>query len=344
MAILPPVGYLSNGRFVLVQHLGGGGFGDVYEAFDRGEDRPVAIKVPKPTVRIDDVLLEGQLHIRLSDHRHIADIYHIGFDGPGAYFSLRLLRGGSARDRIAQGPVELTAVVEWVRAILTALQHAHDLGVLHRDLHVANILFDDAGAAYLTDFGISEDAVRKHSALAQYPPIASPEFLVGGHSSVQTEVWQMGCVLYKLLTGQDPFGPAPTRADLRDTGPRDTVQSLNPQVTMRLARVIRTALRIDPADRFQTAQDMLNALNACPVRCSWTRLAGPGESWTTEVGGSRYLLTLATRPRAGLELTLQRDAGSGLRRVHIARPADPRAGRDELARILRTVVENGRWP
>src|SRR5207249_11432102 len=170
---------LANGRFLLYRRIGGGGFGDVFEAYDQAEQRLVAIKIYKPHVGVDRVLVEGQLHIRLSEHPNVADIYHIGFDGPFPYLSLRLLRGGSAAERVSGGRVSLQEAVAWTRSVLAALQHAHDLGILHRDLRGANILFDDVGNVYICDFGIAEDALRQQPFPAGYPPHYSPEFLEG---------------------------------------------------------------------------------------------------------------------------------------------------------------------
>jgi serine/threonine protein kinase len=340
---MQPILQLANGRFLLYRRLGGGGFGDVYEAFDQAEQRMVAIKIFKPHVGVDRVLVEGQLHIRLSEHPDVGDIFHIGFDGPSPYLSLRLLRGGTAADRLIQGHVTIQEAVAWTRAVLAALQHAHDLGILHKDLRAANILFDDLGSVYLCDFGIAEDPVRRQQFPAVYPPHQSPEFLEGKPSSVQTEIWQMGCVLYHLLTGQQPFGPNPTRQDLTEAGPKRSVQALNPQIPDQVARVIRRALRIDPLARFQSAHEMLEAINNCSVRTSWTMVLGPGEAWEATTPEGNLLLRIEVRPRAGPSVTVLRDMGNGARAVFRQGYRTIGEARKAAGELMRNVVKSGQW-
>jgi eukaryotic-like serine/threonine-protein kinase len=340
---MQPILHLANGRFLLYRPLGSGGYGSVYEALDQAEQRWVAIKLYHPNVQVDQVLLEGQIHVRLSQHPNVADIYHIGFDGPAPYLSLRLLRGGSAEGKLVAGQVNLQEAVAWTRSILAALQHAHDLGVLHRDLRLSNLLFDEAGNAYLTDFGISEDALRKQATAIAYPPHQSPEFIEGKPSTVQTEIWQAGCFLYRLLTGERPFGPKPTRADLKDSGPPRSIQSLNAQVPLQLARVVRRALRIDPANRFPTAHAMHEAIAACEIRASWVPVPGTTDAWHANIVEGELVVQIEQRPRAGPVLIVTRDLGKGPRAVLRRGFGSLNPARQAAGEVMRRVVKDGSW-
>jgi serine/threonine-protein kinase len=326
-----------------MQRLGGGGFGDVYEAFDQAEQRWVAIKVYHPNVQVDLALLEAQLHIKLSEHPNVADIYHIGFDGASPYLSLRLLRGGSADDKLKAGPVTLQAAAAWLRAVLAALQHAHDLGILHRDLRLSNLLFDEAGNPYLSDFGLAEDAVRKQAIAFGYPAHQSPEFMDGNPTTERSEIWQAGCVLYRLLTGERPFGIRPTRADLRDSGPPRSIQSINPQVPLQLARVVRKALRIDPADRYQSAHEMHEGIVACDIRASWVVVPGSPDTWHADIAEGELVLQIEQRRRAGPKLVVRRDLGSGPRTVLKATYGNLNQARKAAGEVMRRVVKDGTW-
>jgi len=338
-----PILHLANGRFLIYRRLGGGGYGTVYEAFDQAEQRWVAIKIYHPNIQVDQALLEGQIHLLLSKHRNVADIYHIGFDGPAPYLSLQLLRGGSAESRLAAGQVSLQEAAAWSRALLAALQHAHDLGILHRDLRLSNLLFDEAGNAYLSDFGISEDAVRKQAVAVSYPPHQSPEFMDGKPTTIQSEIWQAGCFLYRLLTGERPFGMAPTRQDLKDSGPIRSIQSLNPQVPLQLARVVRKALRINPADRYQSAHAMHEAIDACEVRASWVGIPGRPEAWHATVDDGQLVVQIEQGPRGRPLLLVRRDLGKGPRMVLKRQMGSLIDARRAAGDVMRRVVRDGRW-
>jgi DNA-binding SARP family transcriptional activator/WD40 repeat protein len=162
-ASTPPSGTRLRG-YVIHAPLGEGAFGRVYEATQPGTDRRVAIKAIRPDLADSTDFIrrfesEARLVARL-EHPHIVPLYDYWREPGGAYLVLRLLRGGSARDAVVTGGAwSLRRVDRLVEEVGGALIHAHAAGVRHNDVRGANVLLDEQGAAYLTDFGIADTAV-----------------------------------------------------------------------------------------------------------------------------------------------------------------------------------------
>jgi serine/threonine-protein kinase len=253
------------------------------------------------------------------------------------------LRNGSIEARCDAANVSIVEAVRWTRNGLAGLGHAHALGVLHRDIKPGNLLIDDEERAVLSDFGIAEDTVRQLLANPNiYGLHAAPELLQGQPSSVQSDIFAIGCTLYRLLTGEYPFASID---DIRaGTPPRD-VHLLNPQIPLSLRDVVRMALALDPAARYEDARRMSEALASCSIRNSWHRVEDPDavDAWTTTTPEGTYDLRVASRPRRGdFELRVRLDRGSGPRQVlSSAFESQARALRARRTALVR-VVEGAR--
>jgi serine/threonine protein kinase len=226
------------------------------------------------------------------------------------------LPNGSVEARLNAGSVSIVDAVRWTRNVLAGLGHAHALGVLHRDIKPGNLLIDSEGRAVLSDFGIAEDTIRNLLANPNiYGVHAAPELLHGHGSSVQTDIFAIGCTLYRLLTGTYPFASI---ADIQaSVQPRD-VHKLNPQIPLSLRNVVRKALACDPADRYRDARRMSEELGDCGIRNSWTPIADPAavEVWQAQTPGGLYELRVVARPRVGgFDVIARLDQGTGLRQV-----------------------------
>src|SRR5512147_2071902 len=147
--------------YELRERIGAGGFGAVYRAYQSTVGREVAVKIILPGLANQPEFIrrfegEAQIVARL-EHPHITPLYDYWRDPTGAYLVMRWLRGGSLRDALGTGPFELRATALLLDQIAGALSLAHRNEVIHRDIKPGNILLDEDGNAYLTDFGIAKD-------------------------------------------------------------------------------------------------------------------------------------------------------------------------------------------
>ena len=200
--------------YQLIEPIGEGAFGVVYRARQPFIDREVALKVILPEHANQPQFIrrfeaEAQLVAQL-EHPHIVPLYDYWRDPQGAYLVMRLMGGGNLAERLLDGPLELTRAVQLIDQVASALHHAHQQGVVHRDLKPANILFDDAGNAYLSDFGIAK-ALSSHAdltatgAILGTPAYISPEQVQSLPISPQTDIYTLGILLFEVLSGLHPF-------------------------------------------------------------------------------------------------------------------------------------------
>jgi serine/threonine-protein kinase len=242
---------IHGGRYSMLGHLGGGHFGEVWRGRDNVQGDAVAIKLLGSTVTLDQALLEARLLTRLRQHDRIVTIRNVELAAPGAFIVMDFLPAGSVGARMTPTGIDLVDAVRWTRDALGGLAHAHDLGVVHRDVKPDNFLVDDAGRAVLSDFGIAEDTINKLLANSVvYWPHAAPEMATSG-SSARSDIFAMGATLYRLMTGEYPFSDPAQAA----TGSFVDPHRLNPQIPMSVTRAVRIALAADPAARYPDARD-----------------------------------------------------------------------------------------
>ncbi len=308
-----PTHIIHHGRYSLLRRLGSGHFGEVWQGRDNIQDDEVAVKLLGRNVSLDAALLEVQLLTRLRRHERVVTIRNVELAPPVGFIVMDYLPAGSTGDRLASGNVTIVEAVRWTRDALGGLAHAHEMGVLHRDIKPDNLMLDDAERAVLSDFGIAEDTIRDLLAVsAVYARHAAPEVYTVGTSRA-SDIFAMGATLYRLLTGKYPFADYSAAAAGALTDPH----RLNPQIPMALTRVVRRALAPDPADRYADARAMLTALNNCDVRYSWSRNDEPGdlETWAADGPDGRYELRLAQRSKGDFLVAMTRDKGKGPRHV-----------------------------
>src|SRR5919109_1284896 len=203
----------------LLDRIGEGAYGAVHRAFQPEVGREVAIKIIHPRLANDPEFIrrfatEAQLIARL-EHPHIVPLYDYWREPDGAYLVMRYLRGGSLRQALAHGPLSPDRAVTVVDQIALALAAAHRQGVIHRDVKPANILFDEEGNAYLSDFGIAKDLAAARgtstdrSTPSRFAYYISPEEARGDPPTHLGDVYSLGLVMYELLAGRHPFAETP---------------------------------------------------------------------------------------------------------------------------------------
>ena len=251
------------GRFTLIGQAGSGGMGIVYEAKDRADGRRVAIKVitglPGPNERAR-FTAEAEVLERL-DHPAIVDYVDHGLTRDGEpYIAMEWLDGESLAARLERGRLSVAETVMLGERIADALEHAHANGVVHRDLKPSNVFLVDGklADAHLIDFGVAKsDKDLTHTGqLIGTPGYMAPEQARGDKSvAASADLFALGCVLYKALTGRDAFAGQDVmevlaRLLLEDPTP---VDELAPDVPPRLAHLIGSLMSKDPKQRLGDA-------------------------------------------------------------------------------------------
>jgi serine/threonine protein kinase len=269
--------------YEILAELGRGGMGVVYQARQKSTDRVVALKMLLPgqlveTAAVQRLRAETEAIIAL-DHPHIVPVYDVGEREGRPYFTMRLLEGGSLAGSISRFRDEPRAVATFLATVARAVHHAHQRGLIHRDLKPGNILLDADGRPYVSDFGLVKHAEREGSltesgAILGTPSYMAPEQASGQRGMVTTlvDVYSLGAILYELLTGQPPFREATAFQTLLDVMERAPIppRVLNPKVDLDLATICLKCLAKNPAERYASAaalaEELERWLNGEPIR------------------------------------------------------------------------------
>ncbi|ALG83993.1 serine/threonine-protein kinase [Gordonia phthalatica] len=245
------------GRYRLVQLLGRGGMGEVYEAVDTDKDRSVALKL-LPTALADDdafrtrFLRESQTVARLNDP-HIIPIHDFGELDGQLFLDMRIVRGHDLRSVIKAGPLPPERAVVIVEQVAAALDTAHASGLLHRDVKPENVLLDDRDFAYLADFGLAQSAGQTRltstgMAIGSFAYMAPERFGTDVPAGPSSDVYALTCVLYECLTGAQPFAATSIEQIIAGHLSRPV-----PATETVFDGVIAVGMAKDPAARFPSA-------------------------------------------------------------------------------------------
>jgi tRNA A-37 threonylcarbamoyl transferase component Bud32 len=296
-------GRILAGRYRLGSLLGVGGMARVYLASDQVLERPVAVKVLSPPTVQDPVFVErfrreARSVARLS-HPNIVAVYDSGSDAGLHYLVMEYVPGQSLAQLLARrGRLTPRQAAELGVEVCAALAAAHAQGLVHRDVTPANVLVGDDGRVKVTDFGIAKAAAATTltgtGTVLGTAAYLSPEQAQGGPVDARSDLYSVGCMLYELLCGVPPFGsgadgPSVVVATRHLHQPPEPPSARNPQVDASLDAVVLTALVKDPAQRYQSAVELQDALGRV--------LAGDG---VAAGSGSPRAATVATEPLDGL--------------------------------------------
>ena len=266
------------GRYLVDREVGRGGMATVFLAQDQKHDRQVALKVLHPELAAslgsERFLREIQIAARLQ-HPHILPLYDSGQADTLLYYVMPFVEGESLRDRLTrekQLPVE--DAVKLGRDIAAALDYAHRHGVVHRDIKPENVMLHE-GEAIVTDFGIAKavsaaggESLTQTGLAVGTPAYMSPEQASGeGEPDGRSDVYSLGCVLFEMLAGTAPFTGSTVQALItkRFTEPVPSVRAARKEVTGELELVVTKALAREPAQRFDTAAQVVQALGSPKV-------------------------------------------------------------------------------
>lgn len=255
---------LHHKNLELLEKIGEGGAGAVYRAHQEILDREVAVKVILPHYAnhpdfIRNFELEAQLVARL-EHPHIVPLYDFWRDPDGAFIVMRYLKGGSLKGRLSQGMLSLTEVDEMLNQLTNALSAAHRASVVHRDLKPDNILLDEDGNAYLSDFGIARRTGHDPTEENVSGTLAymAPEQLMSHPTHVSMDIYSMGIILFELLTGEHPFKRYSPGEMIRMqmNEPLPELADFRPELPDSLGEVIEKATSKTPDERYTEVRDL----------------------------------------------------------------------------------------
>ena len=260
-----------------------GGMADVYQAVDVRLGRTVALKVLAPSLVADQearrrFFREARAASALQ-HPNICAVYEVGEVEDFVFIAMPYIAGKTLRELLEHGPLPVERVLGYALDIAEALEEAHRQGIIHRDIKPSNVIVDERDRAIVLDFGLAkrvrweersaEEAltlsqITTTSALIGTTPYMSPEQVRGEPLDARSDIFAFGTLLYELLTGQRPFRGATDieilHAILYDEP--EPMSALVPNVDFELERIVRKALRKDPADRYQTISEMKEDLVA----------------------------------------------------------------------------------
>lgn len=298
------VGEMVGGRYTIESLLGQGGMSSVYKGTDPNLRRPVAVKLIHSHLASDKEFVrrfeEEAAAVARLRHPHIIQVFDFNHDGDTYYMVLEYVEGQTLEEYLQQLTEKGEMMgIEQVRQVMsklcTAVGYAHQQGMIHRDLKPANVMIRPDGTPLLMDFGIVKmvEGANHTATGAVMGTIAymSPEQIQGKRPDHRADLYSLGVILYEMVTGERPFMGENTAStlmmhltqpvpDLRERA----LPSFDTVVLGRLAEVIETAMAKDPDDRYQSAEEMVAALEGTPPtkKPAFTSLPSPTAETLTQ--------------------------------------------------------------
>jgi len=263
--------------YEILSQLGTGSMGFVYRAFDHELQRPVAIKILDQSTNGNQkphrMLREARIVSSLN-HPNIRSVYEIVEDPDVTFIVMEFIEGVTLRHSIPQGGLPTELVLRYGLQMADALAHAHQHGIVHRDLKSANVLITPDGQSKILDFGLasrihleteedesqmSVDSSPQHGVVAGTLPYMSPELLRGQKATPASDLWALGVLLYEMATGRLPFG-GETLYKISSSILSNDPQPFPPSVPVHLSGLITKCLSKEPSQRCNDAGDLRDSL------------------------------------------------------------------------------------
>lgn len=266
------VGKRLDGRYEIMEVIGVGGMAVVYKAFDNMDQRIVAVKILK-----DEFIANEEFKRRFKNeskaiavlsHENIVKVFDVSYGDKLQYIVMEYVDGITLKEYVQQqGKIDTREAIYYISQILRALQHAHDKGIVHRDVKPQNIMLQEDGSIKVTDFGIarfsrSETKTMTECAIGSVHYI-SPEQAKGNVTDAKTDLYAAGVILYEMLTGSLPFQSdnAVSVALMQLQNEPVMPRELNPEIAVGLEQIIMKAMQKNLVDRYQSASEMLFDIN-----------------------------------------------------------------------------------
>jgi serine/threonine-protein kinase len=258
-------------HYKIVDKIGEGGMGVVYKAEDTRLDRTVALKFMPPDLSNDPASKERFIReaqtIAALDHPNLCTIHAIEESDDGRLFiAMACYDGETLGKKIEAGPLDIGEAVAIAVSVAEGMRSAHAKGIIHRDIKPANVFLVNDGPVKVVDFGLAKwfgkSSMTRSGVTLGTVAYMSPEQTRGDNVDALTDVWALGVVLYEALAGRRPFDADYDQAvvySISNENP-DPVSRIRPDIPAELERIVTRALSKDPDDRFQSAEEMMDAL------------------------------------------------------------------------------------
>lgn len=262
------VGKRLDGRYEIHEIIGVGGMSVVYKAYDNVDDRIVAVKILKEEFTHDEDFVRRFKNeskaIAVLSHPNIVKVYDVSFGDKLQYIVMEYVDGITLKEYIQkQGIITWNDAVFFISQILKALQHAHDKGIVHRDVKPQNIILLPSGNIKVTDFGIArfsrtETKTLTENAIGSVHYI-SPEQAKGEFTDERADIYSLGIVFYEMLVGKVPFeaDSAVSVALMQVNDEPVRLTDINPDIPLGIEQICVHAMQKNPLERYQTATEML---------------------------------------------------------------------------------------
>ena len=259
------------GRYEIKSELGRGGMATVYRAYDPSFEREVAIKVlPREMMHDPQFRSRFEREIKMVaglEHPSIVPVYDVGDEDGQPYFVMRFMTGGSLSSWIEKGKFSVQDTARIIEKIAQGLTYAHKKGIIHRDLKPDNILFDNNGDPFISDFGIAKLSESSGSltggGIIGTPAYMSPEQAQGSELDSRSDVYGLGVIVYQMLSGHQPYNAdTPMGVVVKHiTEPVPEILKTLPSLPPEVDSLIKTSLAKDKSKRYATAVELAKALN-----------------------------------------------------------------------------------
>jgi serine/threonine-protein kinase len=297
------------GRYDIKAELGRGGMATVYRAYDPSFEREVAIKVLPPELTHDpqfrDRFRREIKTIASLEHPAIVPVYDVGEEDGVPYFVMRYMPGGSLTQWIEKGKFSMEDAARIIERLSSALAYAHKNGLIHRDLKPDNILFDNNGDPFISDFGVAKitDSATNMtgSGIIGTPAYMSPEQAQGEHVDNRTDIYGLGVIIFQMLSGEQPYeATTPMGVAVKHiTDPVPEILKVNPGLPQQADTIIKTAMAKDPSLRYQTATELAHALSAAASGGTLTPAGASKTAAGTRAARSGAATQVGAAPAAG---------------------------------------------
>ncbi|KMY49400.1 Stk1 family PASTA domain-containing Ser/Thr kinase [Peribacillus loiseleuriae] len=346
------IGKRINGRYKLLEMVGGGGMANVYLAQDMILEREVALKILRMDFNNDEEFIkrfnrEAQSATSLT-HPNIVSIYDVGEEDDIYYIVMEYVRGLTLKQYIQKFyPVPIEKALDILKQITSALSQAHHNGIIHRDIKPQNILIDDHGNVKITDFGIalalSATNITQTNAVLGSVHYLSPEQARGGMANNKSDIYSLGIVMFELLTGRLPFsGESAVSIALKHLqSETPSPKRWNPSIPQSVENIILKATAKDSYYRYETVDEMEDDIRSAlnPERTNETPFVIP-----EDMDATKAIPIITNDNMSGIDETIIRGPEKTTVVYREEEQDEPQKGNKKAKKVKQNKKKRKKWP